>query len=233
MKSAPNGKKVVLITGASGSLGKFVTEAFLEEDAQIAAVERHPRGSGVDPRIFQIAADLGDSGGAERVLRSVLDRFGRIDALAHLVGGFEGGKSVSETEEASLDRMLDLNLRPAFRLVRLVAPRMQTQGRGRIVVVASRTAVEPQAFLGAYGASKAALVSLMHTLALELKSAGVTVNVVLPGTMDTPANRAAMPGAETGTWVHPSQVARVIRWLASDDAAEISGALVPIYGAGM
>jgi NAD(P)-dependent dehydrogenase (short-subunit alcohol dehydrogenase family) len=109
---------------------------------------------------------------------------------------------------------------------------MQARRSGRIIAIASRTAVEPQALLGAYGSSKAALVALMHTLALELKSHNVTVNVVLPGTMDTPANRAAMPSADPGTWVHPAQVAKVILWLASEDAGQMTGANIPVYGTG-
>ena len=226
-----DGNRIVVVTGASGGLGRFVTQAFLDTGAHVIGIGRHSPGpSGSNERLLSISADLDGAAAAENAVGEVLSRFEKIDVLAHLVGGFEGGQSIIETEEATLNRMLDLNLRSAFRIVRLVAPHMRTRRSGRIIAVASRTAVDPQPLLGAYGSSKAALVALMRTLALELKSYGVTVNVVLPGTMDTPANRAAMPSADPGAWVHPAQVAKVILWLASDGAGQITGANIPIYG---
>ncbi len=126
--------------------------------------------------------------------------------------------------------MLDMNFRAAFYTVRAVLPGMRAQGGGRIVAIGSRAAVEPSPALSAYAASKAALVSLIRTVAAENKDAGITANVVLPGTMDTPANRAGMPAADPSKWVQPAHVASLLLYLASDQAAQISGAVIPIYG---
>ena len=126
--------------------------------------------------------------------------------------------------------MIEVNLRAAFHMFRAVLPDMRTRGTGRILAIGSRTAVDPQPMVGAYSASKAALVSLVQTIALENKDRGISANVILPGTMDTPANRAAMPGADPAKWVQPSQVASLLVHLASDDASQISGAVIPILG---
>ena len=120
-------------------------------------------------------------------------RFGRIDALVHVMGGFAGGQSVADTDDATFEKMLDLNYRAAFFIARAVLPQMRQQGSGRILAVASRQAVEPAAMVGAYSASKAALVSLIRTIALENKDRCISANTVLPGTMDTPGNRAGDP----------------------------------------
>jgi NAD(P)-dependent dehydrogenase (short-subunit alcohol dehydrogenase family) len=126
--------------------------------------------------------------------------------------------------------MLDLNLRSAFHILRAVIPVMRASGSGRIVAIGSRAAVEPQPSIAAYSASKAALVSLMRTVALENKDHGVTANVILPGTMDTPANRASEPAADFTRWIDPQQVANLALWLVSDAASQVTGALIPVYG---
>ena len=123
-----------------------------------------------------------------------------------------------------------MNLRAAFHMFRAVLPDMRARGAGRILAIGSRTAVDPQPMVGAYSASKAALVSLVRTIALENKDRGISANVILPGTMDTPANRAAMPGADPAKWVQPAQVASLLVHLASDEASQISGAVIPILG---
>ena len=161
---------------------------------------------------------------------SVIAKWGRIDVLVHLVGAFAGGKSVADTDDATLEQMLEVNLLAAFHMFRAVLPDMRARGAGRILAIGSRTAVDPQPMVGAYSASKAALVSLVRTIALENKDRGISANVILPGTMDTPANRAAMPGADPAKWVRPAQVASLLVHLASDDASQISGAVIPILG---
>jgi NAD(P)-dependent dehydrogenase (short-subunit alcohol dehydrogenase family) len=150
--------------------------------------------------------------------------------LVHLVGGFAGGKPVAETDDATLDRMLDLNLKSAFHIVRAVLPHMRQKRSGRILAIGSRAAIEPQAAIGVYSASKAALVSLIRTIAIENKDACISANVILPGTMDTPANRAGDPNADFSKWVEPAQVAALLLHLASDAGAQINGAVIPIYG---
>lgn len=167
---------------------------------------------------------------AREIAGEVVSRFGRLDVLVHAMGGFAGGKTVAETDDATLDGMLDLNYRSAFFIARAVLPYMRRQGGGRILAVASRQAVEPGALVGAYSASKAALVALIRTTALENKDRGISANTVLPGTMDTPANRAADPQADPRQWVQPAQVAALLVHLASDAAAQVTGAAIPIYG---
>ena len=170
-----------------------------------------------------MAAELGSGDAARMVADAVTARFGRIDVLAHVMGGFAGGQSVADTDDATFEKMLDLNYRAAFYIARAVLPQMRAQGGGRILAVASRQAVEPAAIVGAYSASKAALVSLIRTIALENKDRCISANAVLPGTMDTPGN----PGPQ---FVKPAQVAALLVHLASDDAAQITGAAIPIYG---
>ena len=213
--------RVVLIAGASGALGTVVSQAFLEAGANVAAVSRS--GSG-------ISADLAQPDQAAQAVQAVRARFGRLDVLLHLAGGFEGGTPVAQTADGVWSRMFDLNLNAAFYCARAVLPAMIEAKYGRIVAIGSKTAVEPVATLAAYGASKAALVALVRTIALEVKRSGVTANVVLPSVIDTPANRAADPTADFSRWVSPESIARLLLWLASESAADINGAVVPIYG---
>ena len=178
-------------------------------------------------------AELSTGESARKLAQAIAEQWGRIDGLVHLMGGFAGGQSVTDTEEATLDRMLDLNLRSAFHLIQAVLPQMRSQGAGRIIAIGSRAAVEPSAMSGAYAASKAALVSLVRTVAHENSDRSITANVVLPGTMDTPANRAGDPRADFSKWVHPCQVAKLLVYMESGEAARINGAVIPVYGNGL
>ncbi|PYT21213.1 MAG: hypothetical protein DMG57_39340 [Acidobacteria bacterium] len=223
--------KIALITGAKGGLGTFVTKAFLAAGAQVAGVSRSiQRSDFPDARFIPIAAELSTADHARAAVNQVLERFQRIDILVHLVGGFAGGKPVAETDDATLEHLLDVNLRSAFYLSRAVIPPMRRAGAGRIIAIGSRLALEPVANVAAYSLSKAALVSLVRTIALENKEAAMTANIILPGTMDTAVNRAADPKADFSTWVHPAQVASLAVWLASGDASDVNGAAIPIYG---
>jgi NAD(P)-dependent dehydrogenase (short-subunit alcohol dehydrogenase family) len=222
---------VVVITGAKGGLGTYVTKAFLAQGARVIGVSRSVKDADFPHDNFAaMTTELSSSAGAAELTTAVVMKFGRIDALIHLVGGFAGGHIVPETDDATLERMLDLNFRSAFYLARAVLPVMRTQHAGRFLAVGSRAAVQPSATLSAYSASKAALVSLIRTIALENKDSGVSANVILPGTMDTPVNRTAMPGADFTTWVDPEQVAQLLVYLASPVASQINGAAIPVYG---
>jgi NAD(P)-dependent dehydrogenase (short-subunit alcohol dehydrogenase family) len=218
--------QVALITGASGGLGRAVVRAFLDAGARVATIQS----AGAEPGVFSLAADLTAANHAAQAVSTVQAHFGRIDALVHLVGGFEGGATVEQIEDRSWTRMFDLNVNSAFYMIRAVLPGMLAGGRGRILAIGSRMAVEPAAALAAYNASKAALVSLIHTVALEVRQRGLTANAVLPSVIDTPANRAAMPQADATKWVQPAAIARLLVWLASDAAADVNGAAIPIYG---
>jgi len=223
--------KITLVTGARGGLGSFVTEAFLAAGAKVVGVSRSIQaGDFSHPEFYAMPAELSSGDAAQRLSDAVVAQFGRIDALVHLMGGFAGGKSVAETDDATFEKMLDLNYRAAFFIARAVLPQMRQQGSGRILAVASRQAVEPASTVGAYSASKAALVALIRTIALENKDRCISANTVLPGTMDTPGNRAGDPKADGAQWVQPSQVAGLLVHLASDTGAQVTGAAIPIYG---
>ena len=223
--------KVVLITGANGGLGTAVTNAFLRAGARVAGVSKKIQNSEFPgPNFIAYPGEIGSTDAARAVAAAVIAKWGKIDVLVHLVGAFAGGQSVADTDDATLEQMLEVNLRAAFYMFRAVLPDMRTRGTGRILAIGSRTAVDPQPMVGAYSASKAALVSLVRTIALENKDRGISANVILPGTMDTPANRAAMPGTDPSKWVQPSQVASLLVHLASDEASQISGAVIPILG---
>lgn len=223
--------KVTVITGAKGGLGSFVTEAFLAAGAKVIGVSRSIQTSDfAHPEFTAMPAELSSGAAAQKLAGDVVTRFGGIDALVHVMGGFAGGKSVAETDDATFEKMLDLNYRAAFFIARAVLPQMREQGSGRILAVASRQGIEPAAMVGAYSASKAALVSLIRTIALENKDRCISANTVLPGTMDTPGNRAGDPKADGSQWVQPAQVAALLVHLASDAGAQITGAAIPIYG---
>jgi NAD(P)-dependent dehydrogenase (short-subunit alcohol dehydrogenase family) len=222
---------VVLVTGANGGLGKYVTERLLEAGALVAGVSRKIQQSDFpDARFSPFSGDLSSGEGAKNVVESVVSRLGRVDAVVHTVGGFAGGTPIAETDDATLERMFDLNFKNAFFLMRAVIPQLRKNGRGRFIAIASQAAVEPGPGVGAYGASKAALVSLVKTAAAENKDAGMTANAILPGTMDTPGNRQSDPNADFSKWVQPSNVASLVLWLASDFGKDMNGAVIPIYG---
>ena len=226
--------RIALVTGANGGLGTHVTKALLDAGFQTVGLSPKIQQSAFNhPNFTALPASLDSLAAAKQAADSVIARFGRIDVLAHTVGGFAGGQSVAETDDATFQRMLDMNLNSAFHILRAVIPHMRKAGAGRIIGISSRQAESPAATIGAYSASKAAFSSLMRTVALENKDAGITANVILPGTMDTPGNRNAMPGADTSQWVQPSTVASLIVWLASDAAKDVTGAAIPVYGRGL
>jgi NAD(P)-dependent dehydrogenase (short-subunit alcohol dehydrogenase family) len=226
--------KIALVTGANGGLGTHVTESLL--DAGFAVVGLAPKIQQSDfdhPNFTALPASLDSLDAAKKAADTVIARFGKIDVLAHTVGGFAGGQSVADTDDATFQRMFDINVNSAFHILRAVIPHMRNAGSGRIIGISSRQAESPAATIGAYSASKAAFSSLMLTVALENKDAGITANTILPGTMDTPGNRQAMPAADTSQWVQPATVASLIVWLASDAAKDVTGAAIPVYGRGL
>ncbi len=218
----------VLITGASGGLGTAVVQAFLDTGAStIFGVARSwPVGSAASDRFHPVEADLGTASECERVAKLV----GPVDALVHLLGGFTGGKPVSDTSDSDWQAMLDLNLTAAFHMFRAALPALRKSGKGKIIAVGSKAAMEPMANYSAYGVSKAALVALIKTIALEEKDHGITANIVLPSIIDTPINRKAMPKADFSAWVTPQSIANLLVWLAGPQSADLNGAVIPIYG---
>ena len=179
-----------------------------------------------DVRFHPLEADVLQASDCRRVVEKATP----IDVLVHLVGGFGGGKPVAEADDEMWEEMLNINLRSAVHIFRAVLPQMTKARRGRIVAVGSRAAVEPMANFAAYSAAKSALVTLVKTVAQEVKDFGVTANIVLPSIIDTPANRAAMPKADFSKWVAPESIGHLLVWLASAKAADVNGAAIPIYG---
>lgn len=222
---------VVVITGANGGLGSYVTRAFLEAGATVVGSSRNIQlGEFKHPGFTAIAADIGTPNGARELIEQVLARFGKLKVLVHTVGGFAGGQSVVDTDDATMRKMMDLNFNALFYLLRAAVPSLRASGDGRLIAIGSRAAVDPGPSVGAYSASKAAMVSLMRTVAMENKDAGLRANVILPGTIDTAANRKAMTKADFSKWVMPASIASLIVWLAGDAGRDVNGAVIPVYG---
>ena len=215
----------VLITGANGGLGTAVCQAFLDAGAKALGVAREWPGATPFPGF---AADLSTSQGCDAMVNNALEH-GPIDALVHLVGGFAAG-DLAGTSDETWDAMMNLNLRTAFFTIRAVFRPMAAAGRGRIVAVGARAALEPAPALLAYAVSKSALVALIKNIAADTPKTGVTANIVLPSVIDTQANRKAMPKADFSRWVRPESIAKLLLGLALDPAGDVSGAVIPIYG---
>ena len=223
--------KIVLVTGANGGLGTYITQAFLDAGATVIGTSRKIQQSDfMSSNFAAIPAEISTREGAKVLVDQVVARFGKLDVLTHTVGGFAGGQSIADTDDATFQRMFDLNLNSVFHVLRATIPVLRQTGDGRLIAIGSRAAVEPGARVGAYSASKAAMISLIRTVALENKDAGLRANVLLPGTMDTPANRQSIPNADFSKWVQPSAVASLISWLASDAGKDVNGAVIPVYG---
>jgi NAD(P)-dependent dehydrogenase (short-subunit alcohol dehydrogenase family) len=228
--------RVALVTGGSGALGHAITHRFLSEGAVVCVpwivdAERERLEASVAAearaRLSLERCDVLDDEAVGRLVGDVAKRFGRLDVLVSAVGGFAMGELV-QTDRALWDRMLTLNLTSAYVAARAVLPYMLTAGSGRIVAVASRAVVPPAAGFIAYTVAKSAVIALVQALAAETRGRGVTVNAVAPSTMDTPANRAAMPGVDPKTWVPVESVAGAIAYLASESAAHVTGTLLAI-----
>src|ERR1700722_4342602 len=216
----------VLITGANGGLGTAVCQQLLAGGTKVICVALTWKQS---PPFTTISADVTTEAGCESMVKQALE-LGPIDALVHLVGGFAGGGPGAGTTDETWDSMMNINLRAAFCSMRAALKPMQAAGRGRIVAIGTRMAVEPTPNFAAYSVSKAALIALIKTVAAEGQKFGVTANVILPSTIDTPANRAAMPKADFSRWVAPESIAKLIVFLTSDAGDDTSGAVIPIYG---
>jgi 3-oxoacyl-[acyl-carrier protein] reductase len=223
--------KVVFITGANGGLGTSVTRAFLQRGARVVGASRQiSAGDFPAPNFEPLPMDFTKADEIRKSVARIIERYGRLDTLVHVLGGFAGGSSIAETSDEIWEQMLSLNLTAAFRIFREVIPHLRKSGAGRLIAIGSLTAAQPHANLGAYVTSKAALATLVETVALENADAGVTANVILPATMDTPANRKAMPGADFSKWLKTADVADLVLCLASEQAKRLNGLAIPIEG---
>jgi NAD(P)-dependent dehydrogenase (short-subunit alcohol dehydrogenase family) len=224
----------VLVAGGTGALGRGVALAFLAEGAAVLAAGRRrseadgllAAAGGAAGRLAFAEADVGTQEGAERAVAEARRR-GPLHAVVNAVGGWAGGAPLHEADPGDLARMLAANVAPGWHLLRAALPALVAAGGGAFVEIASLAATGPQPGQAAYAASKAAALSLVLSAAEETRRAGVRVNAVLPGTMDTEANRRAMPSADRSGWVSTAEVAGTVLFLCSDDAAAVSGAAVP------
>jgi len=228
--------QVVLVAGGTGALGSAVARAFIQEGANVAVTYRTPREyddlqgsvSSDRARLRGHQIDVTNEAEMSRLAAAIDAEFHRLDVLVNTAGGYSGGPKLWDIESAVLERMLDLNLRSAFVTSRSVLPILLRQDRGCIVNVAAKAAVDQPGGAGAYVASKAAALALMHSLAMDLKGTAIRVNSVLPNIIDTAANRRDMPRANFATWTKPEDIARVILFLCTEDARPINGAAVPV-----
>ena len=221
--------KVIVVTGALGALGKVVAEVALARGARVAGVDYGTSQTAATPdRIEFGGVDLSDAAQAQKAIDAVASHFGRLDALVNIAGGF-AYETVAEGDPKTWHRMYALNVLTALNASRSAIPHLTASASARIVNVGAMGALQAGSGMGAYAASKAGVHRLTEALAAEWKGK-ITVNAVLPSTIDTPANRASMPKADFGTWVTPQALADVILFLVSDAASAVTGALLPVSG---
>jgi NAD(P)-dependent dehydrogenase (short-subunit alcohol dehydrogenase family) len=199
-------------------------------DAEVPMLEKQLGNRFPASEIYLKKADVGDEAQIGKFVAEVSAKWSKVDILVNLVGGFWGGKTIAETTLAEWQAMFDLNLKPTFLCCRAVVPIMQRNRWGRVVSVASRSGLQGAGEYAAYAVSKGAIATFTASLAQEVLDDGVLVNAIAPSTIDTEANRAAMPKAKHENWVKPGDIAKTITYLSSDDCRVTSGAVVPVYG---
>lgn len=222
----------VLVSGAAGHLGQAVVRRFRAQGAQVVALARRREQIealfGDDAGVQALAVDLADAQAVHDSLASLAD----LDAVVHTVGGFAMGERVEDAPDSQWQAMYDMNVGSFLNLLRGVVPALRRRGAGAIVSIGAAGAAQGAARMAPYIASKAALQRISESLAEELKEDGVRVNCVLPGVIDTPPNRAAMPDADVSRWVTPDQLAEVIAYLCSPAASAVTGVSLPVRGRG-
>jgi NAD(P)-dependent dehydrogenase (short-subunit alcohol dehydrogenase family) len=224
--------RVALITGANGALGAVIVQAFATSGARVIGVTRSEASQTArDAATTYEVADVSDEAAVESLVARVVRDYGTLDIVVNTVGGFAAGQPVTNLSLDTWDGMLSLNARTAFLVSKHAGRVMAERSTGRIINVASRSAYSGGKNAAAYAVSKRAVITLTEAQAEEMRGSGVTVNAIVPSIIDTPANRASMSSADTSRWPTPEQLARVVLFLASDDAALISGAAIPVYGA--
>jgi NAD(P)-dependent dehydrogenase (short-subunit alcohol dehydrogenase family) len=220
----------IVVTGGFGALGRALARVLVDAGARVALLDKADAPADLPAQLLALGGvDLGDEEATRTALAHVARQCGGIDGLVNVAGGF-AWETIGAGSVATWDRLYALNLRTALLASQAVLPHLLARGRGRIVNIGSPAAAHAGLGLGAYAASKAGVARLTEVLAEEFKDHGITVNAVMPSTLDTPANRADMPEADPERWVQPEALARVIRFLLSDDAAPINGALIPVKG---
>jgi len=231
--------KVAIVTGAAGNLGRAVAEKYLAAGARLALLDHNADslqekygewvGHGRD-EVMLVTGDLTDVDSVGQMVGKVTAGFGGIDFLANIAGGFRMGPLLQDTDLASWEHMLALNTRSVFLMCRAAIPIMLAGNGGRIINISARAAIQGKANMGPYCASKAAVITLTESIAAENRHRNILANAILPGTIDTPENRADMPDADFSHWVAPNALADVVVFLSSEASRAISGASIPVYG---
>lgn len=230
--------QVVIVTGAAGNLGSAVGQAFQIAGARLALVDHaegrlqkiFPELEGAPTHFLANSVDLTDAQSTARMVAEIKERLGHVDVLVNAVGGYRGGNALPETSLETWEEMMNLNARAYFLICREVIPLMLQQQSGKIIGVAGAAGLAGGANMAAYSAAKSAVIRLTESMAAELKGSGINVNCILPGTIDTPQNRQAMPKADFKRWISPHALAQVILFLASELARPLHGAAIPAYG---
>ena len=227
--------RTVLLAGAAGTLGLAAAKVFAQEGAQLVLLDRTPVSEAAlaalaPAHCLFIALDLFDASKVGNTVEQAIARFGRIDVLCNLTGGFAMGDAVHETSDSTWDFLHDINVRTLRNTARAVVPHMLRQGGGKIVNVGAYSAQLGVAGMGAYTAAKSEVLRITEAMSAELRMKNINVNCVLPTILDTPQNRADMPDSDPQRWVHPHDLAKVIAFLASDAARAIHGAGLPVTG---
>jgi NAD(P)-dependent dehydrogenase (short-subunit alcohol dehydrogenase family) len=233
-------QRVVVITGASGNLGTATARAFRAAGAHTVLVDRaadrlHHQYADIvvsSDHLLLGGVNLADEASVGSAIGSAVERFGRIDVLVNTVGAWRGGQPVHKASLADWTFLHETNVLPTLLTCRAAIPHFLAQGRGRIINIAARSGVVGEGGSAAYSAAKSGVLRLTEALSAELRSSGINVNAVLPSTLDTPQNRAALPSADHAKWVAPEAVADVVLFLASDAARAVHGAALPVYGLG-
>jgi NAD(P)-dependent dehydrogenase (short-subunit alcohol dehydrogenase family) len=233
-------EKVVMITGAAGNLGSATVSKFMGFGAQLALVdhsaerlrERYDEFRTSPSVYLSPSTDLTDPSQVENIVSDILEKFEGIDVLVNITGGFQGGTPVHETGLEVVKFLFELNVMTMFNSSHAVVPGMIKAGSGSIINIGARPGLKGTSKMGAYSASKSAVIRLTESMSEELKQKNIRVNCLLPGTIDTQRNREDMPEADYSRWVKPEALADVITFLASDNSSAITGASIPAYAKG-
>ena len=229
---------VAILTGGTGGLGREVAARLAGRGFRLAITYLVPEEANEvdellrlpEDRLLLKRVDCTDSDATTSFIDEVVETFGGLNVLACLIGGWAGGRDVHETDNVRFERMIDLNLRTSFNAARAAIPHLRAADWGRIIMMGSRSAVDPPSGQAVYNVAKAGVIALARSIAEEVSDGEVTSNVVLPALIDTPAFRQVVPFANYVDWPTPSEIAAVIDFLASEDSSVINGAMIPVYG---
>ena len=226
--------KVVLITGGTGAFGRTLVKRFLDTGAKTIASFRNETEAvklkRVNPQVEIIKLDISSEKEILKAVPILIRKFTKIDILVNTVGGYLGGKNVTQLGEDEWEAMMNLNLKSAFLISKHVIPIMKSGNGGKIIHVSSKTGLKSDGYDSAYAASKAALIRFVESISQEFREDKININCILPTTIDTEANRRAMPNADFGKWLSSEDLANVVLFLCSSDSKVINGAAIPTYG---